>query len=46
MKDKLDRNTMTAFAALKPKTYRYLTDGSDENKKSKRHKNVCHKTKT
>ena len=31
---------MTTFAALKPKTYSYLTDDNDENKK------VCHKAKT
>ena len=36
----------TDFAAVKPKTYCYLTDYSYENKKSKRHKKVCHKTKT
>ena len=33
---------MTEFAALKPKTYSYLTDDSDEKKKSKRHKKGCH----
>ena len=35
---------MTAFAALRPKTYSYLTDGNDKSKKSKRHKKVGHKT--
>ena len=36
---------MAEFASLKQRTYSYLTDDRDENKKSKRHKKVCHKTK-
>ena len=36
---------MAEFAALRPKTYRYLTDDNDENKKNKRQKKMCHKTK-
>ena len=35
MKDELGEKTMTEFAALRPKTYRYLTDDNDENNKAK-----------
>ena len=35
MKDKLDRKIMTKFFGLRAKTYRYLTDGSSEDKKVK-----------
>ena len=37
---------MAEFAALNPKTHSYLTNNDDENKKNKRYKKVCHKTKT
>ena len=40
MKDQLGRKLMTEFAALRPKTYSYLTDDSDENKKQKARKSV------
>ena len=36
MKDEWSGKMMTEFAALTPKTYSYLTDGCDENKKVKR----------
>ena len=35
MKDELGRDVMTEFAALRLKTYSYLTDENDENKKAK-----------
>ena len=35
MKDGLDGKMMAEFAALRLKTYSYLTDDSDENKKAK-----------
>ena len=40
MKDQLGRKLMAEFAALRPKTYSYLTDDSDENKKQKARKSV------
>ena len=40
MKDQLGRKLMAEFAALRPKTYSYLTDDSDENKKQKAQKSV------
>ena len=40
MKDELGGRIMTDFAALIPKTYSYLTDDSDENKKVKGAKSV------
>ena len=40
MKDRLGRQLMTEFAALRPKTFSYLTDDSDENKKQKARKSV------
>ena len=33
MRDELDEKIITEFAALRPKTYSYLTDDNDENKK-------------
>ena len=40
MRDELDEKIITEFAALRPKTYSYLTDDNDENKKvSHRKKN-------
>ena len=38
IKHELDGEVMAEFAALRPKTYSYLTDDSDENKKSKMYK--------
>ena len=35
MKDKLGGKIMIEFAILRPKTFSYLTDNSDANKKAK-----------
>ena len=40
MKDELGKKIMTEFASLRPKTYVYLTDNNNENKKAKRTKRV------
>ena len=34
MKDDMDGKIIREFAALRPKTYRYLTDDNDKNKKT------------
>ena len=44
MKNELGGNVMSDSAALRPKTYSYLTDDNDENKKQKG-QILCHKTK-
>ena len=46
MKDELGGKIMTEFAALRPKTYNYLTDDDNENKNAKGTKKACNKTKT
>ena len=46
MKDELGRKIMKALAALRANTYRYSTNNSNKDKKSKRHQNVNHITKT
>ena len=41
LKDKLGRNIMTEFVALRPKTYSYLIDdGKSDKKANKKQKNV------
>ena len=40
MIDELGRKVMTEFAALRPKTYSYLTDDYDENRKTRTQKTV------
>ena len=46
MKDELAGQIMKELVGLKEKTYSYLKDNKNENKKNKRHKKVCHKKKT
>ena len=46
MKYELGGKIMKEFVVLRPKTYSYLKDNNDEDKKSKRHKKVYHKKKT
>ena len=46
MKDELGREIMKELVGLRAKTYSYLKDNTDEGKKAKRHKIVCHKKKT
>ena len=36
---------MIKFVGLRAKTFSYLTDDGSDDKKSKRHKKVCHKFK-
>ena len=36
---------MKEFVRLRAKTYSYVKDNNDEDKKSKRHKKVCHEKK-
>ena len=40
MKDELSGEIMTKFAALRSKTYSYLTEDNEENKKAKDTKSV------
>ena len=40
MKGELSGETMAEFATFRPKTYSYLTDVNDENKKVKAQKSV------
>ena len=45
MKDESGRTIMKKIVRLRTKTYSYLIDDGSEDKKSKRHKKVCHKNK-
>ena len=45
MKDQLGGKIMSKFATLTPKTYSYLIDGNDENKKAKATKKCVVKRK-
>ena len=40
MKDKLGGKIMTEFVALRPKTYSYLTDDCEEDKRQKEQRSV------
>ena len=46
IKDELGGKIMRDIAALKDKRSSSLTDNNEEDKNSKRHKKVCHKTKS
>ena len=46
MKDELGGEIMKEFVILRGKTYSYLIDDGSEDKKNKRHKKVCHQTRT
>ena len=46
IKDKLGKQILKEFVGVRAKTYSYLKDNNDEDKKSKKHKKVCHKKKT
>ena len=46
MKDRLGKKIMIKFVGVGAKIYSYLIDNGSEDKKNKRHKNMCHKEKT
>ena len=46
MKDELGRKIMTEFAAFRPKTYSYLMDDGNSDKKAKGTKKMCNKKNT
>ena len=46
MKDELGGEIMKKLVGLSAKTYSYLKENNNEDKKSKRQKKVCHKKKT
>ena len=46
MKDELGEKFMKEFVGLRAKIYSYLTDNNSEDKKSKKHKKMCHKKNT
>ena len=43
MKDDLGGKIMKKIVGLRAKTYSHLKDNSDEDRKSRRHKKLCHK---
>ena len=46
MNNELSGKVMKEFIRFRAKTYSYLTDNNDENKKAKGTKKVCHKKET
>ena len=46
IKDELGGQIIKEFVGLRAKTYSYLKGNSDEDKKTTRHKKLCHKRKT
>ena len=46
MKDRLGEKITIKFVGVGAKIYSYLIDNGSEDKKNKRHKNMCHKEKT
>ena len=46
MKNELGRTIRTKFVGLRAKTFSYLIDNNSRDKKSQRHKKLCHKKKT
>ena len=46
MKDELGQKIMKKRGELRAKTYSYFIDDCSKDKKSKTHKEVCHKKKT
>ena len=45
-KDKLDEEITTEFAGLRPKTYFYLINHDNSDKKASRTQKICNKTNT